>query len=379
MTANFRLSEDNYRYLFDNASDAMWVHDMDGNLMVVNKACEKLTGYALQELIGMKVSKFLAEEYLHKAQGIKRKLLAGEPIAQPYEQRLIRKDGTMAIMKISTSLFVSHGEVIGMQNIARDITEEKRLQRNLQSYADIDKVAVATLRIEFGTNRGSGFHFLNVQTVLTNHHVVEGAEYAKAPAIIGVTESGSQTKLELVAWSPKTKHDFAILRAVSPVPEGRNALQPKVMRPIARGTEVFFGGFPHGIPHLLVQRAFVAGLVSPEVFYLDGSVNGGNSGGPIVDAADGTVIGLVTQRRFLGGADLEDIAKSAEQLRTHCQAIAGRGSVQIMGIDFSGFIHSMAESRLIVRRPIEANANTGIGIGFSIAFASSECASRNIS
>lgn len=25
----FKLSEHNYRYLFKNASDAMWVHDMD--------------------------------------------------------------------------------------------------------------------------------------------------------------------------------------------------------------------------------------------------------------------------------------------------------------------------------------------------------------
>lgn len=39
------LTEQNFRNLFENASDAMWVQDLDGNFVVVNKACEKLTGF----------------------------------------------------------------------------------------------------------------------------------------------------------------------------------------------------------------------------------------------------------------------------------------------------------------------------------------------
>jgi Trypsin-like peptidase domain len=240
-------------------------------------------------------------------------------------------------------------------------------------------VARATLRIEFGSNRGSGFHFLNPQTVLTNHHVIEGAESGTSTPILGVTETGEQIKLALVAWAHKNNEDFAILRAISPVPDGRHALTPKILNPVARGLEVFFGGFPHGIPHLLVQRALICGLVDAQRFYLDGSVNGGNSGGPIVDRADGTVIGIVTQRRFLGGADLLTLAESAERLRSHCQSIASHGTVQIMGIDFGGFSRMMAEGMLIVRNSLEANANTGIGIGFSIAFAARECERHHIS
>src|SRR4030042_6310527 len=122
MSPKFQLSSDNYQYLFDNASDAMWVHDLDGNIMVANKACVKLTGYASHELIGMNVSRFLTKKYLNKARRIKSKVLAHDPLAQPYEQGMVRKDGTRAVLRISTTLFMSQEEVMGIQNIAQDIT-----------------------------------------------------------------------------------------------------------------------------------------------------------------------------------------------------------------------------------------------------------------
>jgi S1-C subfamily serine protease len=150
------------------------------------------------------------------------------------------------------------------------------------------------------------------------------------------------------------------------------------MKPAVRGTEVLFAGFPHGIPHLLVQRAAVAGILNDVAFYIDGSVNGGNSGGPILDTADGSVIGIVTQRRFLGAQDLQALGVAAKQIQAHCQAMAGRGGVQIMGIDFGGFSNLMAQGMQLIQEVLEANANTGIGIGFSIEFVAAKCAQLGI-
>ena len=122
----------------------------------------------------------------------------------------------------------------------------------------------------------------------------------------------------------------------------------------------------------------ISGQINEGLFYIDGSVNGGNSGGPIVDASDGTVIGIITQRRFLGAQDLDKLRAAAEKLRAHCQQIAGRGSVQIMGIDFGGLSSLMAEAMLLIREVLEANANTGIGIGFSIRFVSDQCQKEGV-
>lgn len=131
MVTRFELTEQNYRYLFDNATDAMWVHDMDGNILVANKASEKLTGYTHEELADINIVKFLTADLLNMAREVKRKLLKGEAIAQPYEQRLVCKDGTMRVVEMSTSLVVINGQVTGFQNIARDVTEEKSVREML--------------------------------------------------------------------------------------------------------------------------------------------------------------------------------------------------------------------------------------------------------
>jgi PAS domain S-box-containing protein len=125
-----RSSEQRYRELFENAHDAIWFQDPGGNIIAANRACEALTGFTLKELIGMNVSTFLTEENLNVAREVKRKLLEGVAMEQPYEQRLVRKNGSIGILKMTTSLVMERGEPAGFQHIARDVTEEIQMQKN---------------------------------------------------------------------------------------------------------------------------------------------------------------------------------------------------------------------------------------------------------
>jgi len=128
------LSRQNYEELFDNASDAIWVHDMKGNITLANRACEVLTGYSMSELPGRNVREFLTPESRALARQVRDRLLRGEGMEERYEQRLIKEDGLEAIMQVATRLIVSDGRPQAFQNMARDITEERRLQDNLQFY-----------------------------------------------------------------------------------------------------------------------------------------------------------------------------------------------------------------------------------------------------
>ena len=128
------VSEKNYRGLFENANDTIWVHDLDGNIIAANKATERLTGYSVEELTRMNVKAFLSDKGLNLAGHIRRKLFDKEPVAQPYEQRLTKKDGTEAILMLTTSLVTDGGKTIAFQHIARDVTEERRMQDNLRYY-----------------------------------------------------------------------------------------------------------------------------------------------------------------------------------------------------------------------------------------------------
>ncbi len=131
---DMKLARQDYEKLFTNASDAIWVHNLDGAITLVNKACETLTGYPVSELPGKNVREFLTSETLVIARQVKDKLLRGETTEQRYEQRLIKKDGSQAIMQLTTRLVFDDGKPHAFHNMARDVTEERRLQDNLQFY-----------------------------------------------------------------------------------------------------------------------------------------------------------------------------------------------------------------------------------------------------
>jgi PAS domain S-box-containing protein len=136
-----RASEKNYRELFESASDAIWVHDLDGKIIAVNSAFEKLTGYERDTLLNANVSIFLSTDGREKIDQEAHDVVLRGGIAGPNEQELYRRDGSIVIIQIGTSLITKDGRPWAFQHIARDITENKKVQENLKLY--VQKVSQA--------------------------------------------------------------------------------------------------------------------------------------------------------------------------------------------------------------------------------------------
>jgi len=129
-------SEKSYRNLFESAIDAIWVHDLSGNITAVNEATSRLTGYSMEDLTNFNVKVFLDEERLMLAREVKKSLMQGRDVTMPYEQTLYKKDGTKALCMITTNQITANGSLVAFQNIARDVTEERRLYENLRYYLE---------------------------------------------------------------------------------------------------------------------------------------------------------------------------------------------------------------------------------------------------
>jgi len=131
-----RVSEENYRGLFENAQDAIWVEDIGGMILTANRAYLELTGYQHDELVGMEASELLPEN----PQSIQARiqLMKGLAVDRPYDQILRKKDGGKAAVQVSASLASGDQDgsrrPLAFQCIARDVTEERRLQENLRFY-----------------------------------------------------------------------------------------------------------------------------------------------------------------------------------------------------------------------------------------------------
>jgi PAS domain S-box-containing protein len=134
IAAELQASERRYRAIFETANDAILVHDLKGNILDANRACAQLTGYNLEELRHMNVSSFLLDDGMALARQVRDRLLRGEVVDMHYEQKSVRRDGTVAILKLSSNLITSDGKPTAFQHIIRDVTEEKKLHENLRFY-----------------------------------------------------------------------------------------------------------------------------------------------------------------------------------------------------------------------------------------------------
>lgn len=129
-----RESEERYRELFENSRDAIYVHDLQGRYVSVNRAAEELSGYPREEILGKHYSNFVLPKYL-KTVRENFCLKLDVPLETTYETQILCKDGTRKPVEVSSRIIYKNGQPQGVQGTARDITERKRAQRALQSYS----------------------------------------------------------------------------------------------------------------------------------------------------------------------------------------------------------------------------------------------------
>jgi len=124
-----RESEERYRELFENAHDVVYTHDLTGRFTSINKSAETITGYSRVEALQMTMAQIVAPEYMH----VMRQML--DPTAgarSRHELEIIAKDGRRVAVEINTR-FVMQGErLVGVQGIARDITDRKQVEEALR-------------------------------------------------------------------------------------------------------------------------------------------------------------------------------------------------------------------------------------------------------
>jgi len=132
--AALRESEERYRELFENARDAIYVHDLEGNYMRVNRAAEQLSGYTRNEIVGHNFVEFVAPEHVRQVRKSFCAKLA-EQGATSYEVDVIAKDGRRIPVEVSSRAIYENGLLVGVQGMARDITERKVAQDALQMFS----------------------------------------------------------------------------------------------------------------------------------------------------------------------------------------------------------------------------------------------------
>jgi PAS domain S-box-containing protein len=132
-----QAAEARYNQLFEEANDIVYTHDLQGYFTSLNEAGERISGYRREELYRRRIFDIIAPEQRETVrQMVEQKMLAGDGSTQ-YELTVVTKDGRRVPLEVNTRLLFVGDRPVGVQGIARDITdrrhaEEQRLRLEQQ-------------------------------------------------------------------------------------------------------------------------------------------------------------------------------------------------------------------------------------------------------
>jgi len=123
-------SEKKFKFLFDYSSDEIFLSDLDGRFIEVNKrACESL-GYTREEFIGMKFRDIKTPRYKDiVAENIKKIVELGK---LTYESEHLTKTGSLVPVEMKSRI-ISYNRKKVIMSVSRNIAERKAMEQKMLS------------------------------------------------------------------------------------------------------------------------------------------------------------------------------------------------------------------------------------------------------
>jgi S1-C subfamily serine protease len=263
--------------------------------------------------------------------------LASSLVLRPMQRRLTQEDINAAVLKTMETQVMPSEYARAYENVRPAVVrvvsyiKKSRLreedQKLLSKSTKPKPLGPATTDLtgegdEVENGVGTGVVIIDKGVILTNLHVVNGADRVKVIFYDGLEASATITGVQ-------AENDLAVLQA-SKIPDDMIAATMRSTSDLAPGDKVLAVGFPFGIGPS-GSGGVVSGLGrvfrSPEgkqemknLIQFDAAANPGNSGGPLV-TMDGEVVGIVTAilnptsaRTFIGigfAVPIENAASAA--------------------------------------------------------------------
>jgi len=118
--------------IVESSDDAIISKSLDGIIMTWNRGAERIFGYKAEEVAGKPVTILIPPDRMDEEPGILARIRRGERIDH-YETVRRRKDGTLLNVSLTVSPIRDRsGRIVGASKIARDVTERKKAEAELQ-------------------------------------------------------------------------------------------------------------------------------------------------------------------------------------------------------------------------------------------------------
>jgi PAS domain S-box-containing protein len=118
--------------IVEAVGDSVYAADPEGRFVTVNDMLASVTGYDREALVGEQFSTVLTAESADRARERVRELEPGSGDAATYEVTVLTESGERIPCEATTRLLCSDGDLEGSVGVVRDISDRKRMERELR-------------------------------------------------------------------------------------------------------------------------------------------------------------------------------------------------------------------------------------------------------
>ena len=129
-------SEANLQMLMENVPDIVYSLNPKGEFLSVSPAGETILGYKPNEMLATSVFDYIHEEDREGVkEGFRQAMQMGDATVKVIQFRMVSASGEIKHFEVNRRLVFQDGAVVHQDGVARDITERKKLERELQKYS----------------------------------------------------------------------------------------------------------------------------------------------------------------------------------------------------------------------------------------------------
>ena len=202
-----RESEVRFRTALEANPDPVVIYDIEGNVTFFNHAFSEVFGWTLKECKAKKMDMFVPEKNWPETKQMIETVMAGKNVSATETCRYT-KDGRIIPVVISGSIYYNrNGKPEGSVINLRDISEQKRLQAQLQMAQKIEAIGTLAGGIAHDFNNLLMAIQGNVSLMLLDTDVSH-SHYAALMSIEDRIQSGSKLTGQLLGYARKGKYEL---------------------------------------------------------------------------------------------------------------------------------------------------------------------------
>jgi PAS domain S-box-containing protein len=238
-----REGEARYRQLTEQATDIIYNCDLDGRFTFVNPTAIRLMKYTERELLGRHFLTLIRDDYKERVAEFYTRQRDQNIRSTYFEFPAIAKDGAEVWVGQNVQIVEEQGQPVGIQAIARDITQRRALDDQLRQAQKMEAI---------GRLAGGVAHdFNNVLTAILGSADLlsimldqDDPKWAEADAIRRAAERGAALTKQLLAFSRPQRATATVLDLATVV----SGMEPMLRRLVLDKIAIRVSASPQPLP-----------------------------------------------------------------------------------------------------------------------------------